>query len=133
VVRGEGWLGELFGSAAMRAVLDPSATVRCWLDVEVALARAQAQAGLIPAPAAEAITAVCSLQYVDLETLERGTQLVGYPSLPPVRQIAAAAGPRGGAFVPWGATTQDTTDTATILQVWHHSSSTAPSPSTLAR
>src|SRR5690606_23100579 len=46
---------DMFGSAAMRAVFDDAATVRRYVEVEVALARVQAELGIIPADAARAI------------------------------------------------------------------------------
>jgi 3-carboxy-cis,cis-muconate cycloisomerase len=109
--------GDLFGTPSMRAIFGQTALVQYWLTVEAALARAQARAGVIPPEAAEAIATACNLQYIDHAALERGTELVGYPILPLVRQIVAAAGPEAGAYVHWGATTQDIMDTATSLQV----------------
>ena len=50
-------LGTLYGSDAMRAVFDERAYFQRMLDVEAALARVQARLGIIPADAAEAITA----------------------------------------------------------------------------
>jgi len=109
--------GDLFGTPPMHAVIGQAALVQYWLDVEAALARAQALAGLIPRQAAQSISAACRLEHVDRAALEQGTELVGYPILPLVRQIVAAAGPDAGAYVHWGATTQDIMDTATSLQV----------------
>lgn len=108
--------GNIFGTAAMRAIFDDGGMVERWLAVEAALARAQATAGLIPVAAAEAIAAACTPAAIDLEELAGGTALVGYPILTLVHQIARAAGPAGG-YVHWGATTQDIMDTATALQV----------------
>jgi 3-carboxy-cis,cis-muconate cycloisomerase len=108
---------DLFGTPAMRAVFDEAALVAAWLRVEAALARAEAAAGLIPAEVVPAIAAACSLERIDLAALKQGTELVGYPILPLVRQIARAAGEPAGGYVHWGATTQDIMDTATALQV----------------
>ena len=107
--------GDMFGSAAMRAIFSGAGLIERWLATEASLARAEAAAGLIPA-AAPAIEAACALDRLDLAALKRGTDLVGYPILPLVRQIAAAAGEEAGAYVHWGATTQDIMDTATALQ-----------------
>ena len=109
--------GDIFGTATMRAIFDDAGLVERWLTVEAALARAQAAAGLIPAIAAEAITAACTPAAIDLAALARGTTLVGYPILALVHQIARAAGEAAGGYVHWGATTQDIMDTATALQV----------------
>ena len=50
-------LGTLFGTDAMRAAFDERAWFQRMLDVEAALARVQARLGIIPADAADAITA----------------------------------------------------------------------------
>ncbi len=108
---------DLFGTAEMRAVWSDLGTVQRWLDVEAALARAEAAVGLIPPEVVPAIEAACALDRIDLTALKQGTELVGYPILPLVRQIACAAGEAAGGYVHWGATTQDIMDTATALQV----------------
>ena len=53
---------------------------------------------------------------IDCEKLRRETEIVGYPILPLIHQLSAAAD-EAGRFVHWGATTQDIMDTATVLQV----------------
>ena len=47
--------GDQFATPEMRAVFDERAMLQRWLDVEAALAAAQAELGLIPARAAEGI------------------------------------------------------------------------------
>ena len=111
------FLRDVFGTAAMRAVWADVALVQRWLDVEAALARAEGAVGLIPAEVVPAIEAACRADDMDLAMLKLGTELVGYPILPLVRQVAARAGEPAGGYVHWGATTQDVMDTATALQV----------------
>lgn len=107
---------DMFGSPEARAIYSDTALIQRWLDVEAALAEAEAGAGLIPHTAAAAIRSACKLEHVDLQSLAKGTELVGYPILSLVRQIEKAAGPEAGGYVHWGATTQDIMDTATALQ-----------------
>lgn len=107
---------DLFGTAAMRAVFDDAALVGRFLEVEAALARAQGRLGVIPAEAAAAIAAAARTIALDWDRLARETGTVGYPILPLVRQLAAAAG-EAGRYVHWGATTQDIMDTAAVLQI----------------
>src|SRR5580693_110781 len=45
---------------------------QAWLDVEAALARAQAQLGIIPADAAEAIAAKSKLELMDRARIDEG-------------------------------------------------------------
>ncbi|MFN8525389.1 MAG: adenylosuccinate lyase family protein [Chloroflexota bacterium] len=110
-------LRDNFGTPEIRAVWSDAATLAYWLRAEAALARAQADVGLIPPAAAEAIGHACQPEIIDWPALQRGAELVGYPILTLVRQIAAAAGAEAGRYVHWGATTQDIMDTATSLQL----------------
>ena len=107
---------DAFGTPAMRAVFSDRATIARYVEVEVALARAEARCGVVPEAAAAAIAARANAAALDLEALRAGTDTVGYPILSLVRQLAAQCGDAGG-WLHWGATTQDIMDTATVLQV----------------
>ena len=105
-----------FGTPRMRAIFDDRALVSRYVDVEIALARAQARCGVIPIEAARQIETHASIEAVDLELLQRETETVGYPILPLVRQLTRLCGD-AGRYVHWGATTQDIMDTALVLQI----------------
>src|SRR5205807_1055069 len=107
----------IFSSEPMRQVFSDEHRVQCYLDIEAALARVQARLGLIPQRAADEITARCTLDIIDMAKLKSQTELIGYPVLPVVRQLVAACADNLGQYSHWGATTQDITDTATILQI----------------
>ena len=107
---------DLFGTAEMRNVFRDEVLISRYLEVEAALARAQARLGVIPNDAASRIEDACRSLKVDGERLRRETEVVGYPILPLVHQLAEAAG-EAGRYIHWGATTQDIMDTATVLQV----------------
>lgn len=107
---------DMFGTAEMRAVFTDEALVGRYIEAEVALARAQARLGVVPKEAASAIEAAAKSITIDFDKLRRETEIVGYPILPLVHQLSAAAGEAGG-FVHWGATTQDIMDTANVLQI----------------
>jgi 3-carboxy-cis,cis-muconate cycloisomerase len=109
--------GDMFGTAETRALFTDDAMVQGYLDVEAALARGQARLGIIPDDAAEAITAVAQVSRVDWERLSTRTQIVGYPILPLVEQLAEWAEGGQGQWCHWGATTQDIMDTADVLQI----------------
>jgi 3-carboxy-cis,cis-muconate cycloisomerase len=109
-------LRDAFGTPAMRAVFSDEAAVRRYVEVEVALAAAEAGAGVIPAAAAEAIRAGARPDAIDLAKLKAETDLVGYPIVGLVHQFASQVG-EAGRYVHWGATTQDIMDTATVLQI----------------
>ncbi|KEA62154.1 3-carboxy-cis,cis-muconate cycloisomerase [Marinobacterium lacunae] len=107
----------LFHSDTMREEFNDHARVRAYIEVEAALARAQARVGMIPTEAAQRINNAASEIQIDMERLAHDTGTVGYPILGLVRQLAKAAGKDSGGYVHWGATTQDIMDTGTVLQV----------------
>jgi 3-carboxy-cis,cis-muconate cycloisomerase len=108
---------DMYSTPEMRAIFDDEHLVTCWLKVEAALATAQSRLGIIPPAAAEEINRQASAQAVDFDALREGTNLVGYPILPLVRQLAALCQGDAGRYVHWGATTQDIMDTANVLQM----------------
>ena len=105
-----------FGTPRMRDIFDDRALVSRYVETEVALARAEARCGVIPAEAAEEIAARSSVDALDFDLLRHETEIVGYPILPLVHQLARLCG-ESGRYVHWGATTQDIMDTAVVLQV----------------
>jgi 3-carboxy-cis,cis-muconate cycloisomerase len=107
---------DMFGTAEMRAVFSDEALVGRYLEAEAALARAQARAGVVPKDAAAAIDTASRTIRIDFDKLRHETEIVGYPILPLVHQLAGAAG-EAGRYVHWGATTQDIMDTANVLQI----------------
>ena len=108
---------DMFGTPEMRDIFSDRSLVQAWLDAEAALARAEAEVGIIPRPAAEEISRRARADRIDLEALKAQTEIVGYPILPLVRMLAAQCADNAGAYVHWGATTQDIMDTATVLQL----------------
>src|SRR5437660_12102620 len=79
----------IFSSESMRQVFSDENRVQCYLDIEAALARVQARLGLIPQRAADEIMAKCTLDIIDMTRLKSKTELIGYPVLPVVQQLAA--------------------------------------------
>ena len=72
--------GEMFGTDEMRVLFSDHALMQRYLDVEAALARDQATLGVIPTDAADAISAVASVDRVDFDTLSKRTQRIGNPN-----------------------------------------------------
>lgn len=108
---------DLFSTAAMRHVFSDENRIQKYLDVEAALARVQARLGIIPPEAAEEIQRQSRVEKFDMAKIEKRTALVGYPVLPVVEQLVELCSGDLGQWAHWGATTQDITDTATVLQV----------------
>jgi 3-carboxy-cis,cis-muconate cycloisomerase len=107
---------DAFGTVAMREVFSDASLIARYAQVEVALARAEARCGVIPDQVAREIAARTDVAALDLEALRHETDIVGYPILPLVHQIAKQCG-EAGRYVHWGATTQDIMDTAVSLQM----------------
>src|SRR6185503_13572273 len=88
-----------------------------YLEIEAALARAQGKLGIIPENAMREIVSKCRIENIDLVRLKQQTERIGYPILGVVQQIVGACTDGLGEWAHWGATTQDITDTAAILQI----------------
>jgi 3-carboxy-cis,cis-muconate cycloisomerase len=86
-----------------------------WLQVEAALAQAEAALGVIPVEAADAITAAADLGRLDAARIQRGILATSHPLMALVRELADASGHPHGGWVHWGATTQNITQTGDIL------------------
>jgi 3-carboxy-cis,cis-muconate cycloisomerase len=108
--------GHWFSSGAKRIWSDV-ATLQSWLDVEAALARAQAELGLVPADAAEVITRNAEARLFDLQRLADDIAFAQHPLVPVLRQFEALCGEPAAGFIHWGATTQNIFDTASALQM----------------
>jgi 3-carboxy-cis,cis-muconate cycloisomerase len=106
----------LFSDAEISALLTDEAFVSALVEVEAALARAQARVGVIPAAAAEQISRVKAAD-IDITALTKGTIRSGFPIIALVQQIRRQAGEEAEPYVHWGATTQDIMDIASVLQM----------------
>ena len=110
-------LGNLFSTPEMREVWSDRSRTRRYLDFERALALVQGRAGMIPADAAAEIARCCDIDRIDMEKLRVQTERVGFPVVGLVSQLNALCRDGLGEYSHWGATTQDVTDTATVLQI----------------
>ena len=87
---------------------------QAWLDVEAALARVQADIGMIPDWAAAKISAAAKLDVIGYDALVSDIGRTMAPVLSLTRLLAKAAGDAGD-YVHWGATTQNVMQTGRIL------------------
>ncbi|HVZ54461.1 MAG TPA: 3-carboxy-cis,cis-muconate cycloisomerase, partial [Pseudolabrys sp.] len=108
---------DIFTTPAMRQVWSDENRVQKYLDFEAALARAQARLKIIPQEAADEIVRHCSADKIDMAKLKEATERIGYPVLPVVQQLVKLCKDKLGEWSHWGATTQDITDTATVMQI----------------
>jgi len=108
---------DIFSTEAMRRVFSDENRVQKYLDFEAALARAQGRLGIIPKEAEEEIVKHCNVAEMDFQKLKIQTEKIGYPVLPVVQQLVALCRDGLGEWCHWGATTQDITDSATVMQI----------------
>src|SRR5499426_1778192 len=101
----------------VRSLFTEAARFQSWLDVEAALAQAQAELGIIPEAAAQEITRKAHLKYLDLGAVRAGLAKTGHPLVPLVWELDRACEGDAGGYVHWGATTQNVTQTGQLLQV----------------
>jgi 3-carboxy-cis,cis-muconate cycloisomerase len=118
--RGHALYAELFGDPDVSIHLSSTAIVKAMLDVEVALARAGADAGVIPAGAVAAIVAGADAASVDLAALAHDAAAEGNLAIPLVRALRRRVAAHDAAAADWvhyGATSQDIIDTGMVLQL----------------
>jgi 3-carboxy-cis,cis-muconate cycloisomerase len=102
----------------MIAVFDDTAVVGAMFQFEAALARAQADEGLIPDAAAKAIAGVCKAQLYDLPSMIAAGRRAGALAIPLVKELTktvALYDEDAARHVHWGSTSQDVLDTAMVL------------------
>ncbi len=113
-------LDPLFRSPAVDNFFTDRATLQGMLDFEVALARAEARIGVIPAAAAAAIATKCRAELFDTSALAQAAARAGNIAIPLVKHLTALVTKKdkqAARFVHWGATSQDVIDTGRILQL----------------
>ena len=113
-------LTPLISSADVRAILDDRARLQRMLDFEVALARAEAALGIIPALALDPIAAAARAERYDLQTLGVQAAMAGNLAIPLIQALTAEVAKQDAAaarYVHWGATSQDIIDTALVLEL----------------
>ena len=88
-----------------------------YLDVEAALAKAQASQEIIPATAAEIISEKAKLELLDLQNVYDGLDKTGHPLVPLIWELDRVSGEEAGGYIHWGATTQNITQTGKLLLI----------------
>jgi len=107
----------LFADEDLVRLFDDGSDVAHMIAFERALAIVQGRLGIIPANAARQIADKLAGAHVDPARLSAGTRSAGVPVPALVAELRKQAGDTAGAWLHWGATSQDVIDTALILQV----------------
>lgn len=108
---------DIYGTDSMRSVFGDESLIQYWLDVEAALARVQAEMGIIPTAAAEEITRKAQASNLDFADMALEMERTSHPIVPLIRALQSICDGDTGQYIHWGATTQDITDTGAILQL----------------
>jgi 3-carboxy-cis,cis-muconate cycloisomerase len=105
----------IFVPAPLRDALSDEAWLQALLDVERALAGAEARVGVIPEQGARAIGDTCRAERFDAAALADEGRSPGNPVEPLVRALREAVGGEAAEYVHHCATSQDILDTAAML------------------
>jgi len=108
----DGW-----GTKEMRDVFDDRKRYQRWLDVEVALANAQAKLGIIPKYAAKEISKNAKLELLNLENIKRDLKKTGHSLVPLLKEVQRVCNGDAGEYIHYGPTTQDIEDTGAALEI----------------
>lgn len=109
-----------FTAGDMREVFCDAGRVQAMLDVEAALARAEARVGLIPQDAVAPIEAVCHARLYDFSALGEAIASAGNSAIPLVKALGkriASESAEAERYVHLGATSQDVMDSGLVLQL----------------
>ena len=110
----------VLGDESVAAHFSGHAQLQGMLDVEAALAHAEAAVGVIPGRCVEPIRAAARAELYDMARIAAEAKETGNPVIPVVRHLTAqvaAADAEAARFVHWGATSQDILDTGLVLQL----------------
>lgn len=109
--------GGSVGTAEMREIFDEKSMLQCWIDAEVALARAQAEIGVIPEAAAEAIAVAGNIDRIDLAEVQAYGKRTGHSLLGLLTEFRKVIDNDHSRYLHFGATTQDVIDTGMMLMM----------------
>ena len=110
----------LLGDPDIRERFGGRAQLQAMLDVEAALAEAEAAAGVVPTSCVAPIRAAANADLYDRTQIADEAAGAGNAVIPVVRHLTArvaAADPDAARYVHWGATSQDILDTGLVLQL----------------
>ncbi|MFQ1019983.1 adenylosuccinate lyase [Gilliamella sp. CG13] len=109
-------LGNNFSTSEMRAIWSEQNRLEKQVTVEVALAKAQGELGVIPCDAADAIVAKADASKLSIEQMAKQAAKAKHSLMSTINALQDQVGD-AGQFIHYGATTQDIVDTATVLQL----------------
>ena len=109
-------LGNNFSTSEMQAVWSEQNRLEKQVDVEVALAKAEGELGVIPADVADEIVKKADASKLSLQQIADEAAKAKHSLMSTINALQKQVG-EAGQFIHYGATTQDIVDTATVLQL----------------
>ncbi|MGI8807038.1 MAG: class-II fumarase/aspartase family protein [Acidimicrobiales bacterium] len=111
------FFGHGYSTPASRRIFCDVCGLQRWLDIEVALARSQAELGMIPREAAEEIARAATLDRMDLDEVRAGIRRTEHSLVALLAAFGAACAGDAGEYLHYGATTQDIIDTGLVMEM----------------
>lgn len=109
--------GHRYSTATSHRIFCDLCRYQRWLDVEAALALSEAELGIIPRDAAQAIARSADVGLLDLDAVRAEIRRTSHSLVGFLRVFQSVCPGRAGEFVHYGATTQDIQDTAQSLEM----------------
>jgi adenylosuccinate lyase len=103
--------GHLWTTPEVSALFTDEGRTQSWLEILAALAQAQADVGLVPAAAAQAIRDHADVSRLDLALIADETRASGHSTIGLIRALRAVLPEYAREWVYYGATVQDLSDT----------------------
>lgn len=111
-------LGNNFGTAEMRQIWSEQNRLQQQVAVEVALAKAEGELGVIPLHAATQIATLADASKLSVSDIAQEVAKAKHSLMPTINALQQQCG-EAGQYIHYGVTTQDIVDTATVLQLQH--------------
>lgn len=102
-------------ASTIRPIVSENNRWQRWLDVEAALAQAEAKFGVVPIPAAEIISQKAHLAELDIPRIRKDMARTSHSLMSIISELSRAVGEPHGGWVHWGATTQNIMHTGDAL------------------
>lgn len=109
-------LGNNFSTSEMRTIWSEQNRLEKQVDVEVALAKAEGELGVIPTDVADEIVKKADASKLSLQQIADEAAKAKHSLMSTINALQKQVG-EAGQFIHYGATTQDIVDTATVLQL----------------
>lgn len=103
--------GHLWSTPEASALFSDEGRTQAWLQILAALAQAQAETGLVPPTAAQAIRAHADVGLIDLGLVAERTRATGHSTMGLIEALRSVLPEHAREWVYYGATVQDLSDT----------------------